>query len=101
MIRVALKTCITKLHFRIGPMTMLVLHQAVPPHFTTKLRPWSLAHLGTMQSLQNQFVKAVAVHGVHIIAPYSCLRRKFSWGFHSVAYGGHFHLVCALCDVTI
>ena len=21
-------------------MTMLVLHQAVPPHFTTQLRPW-------------------------------------------------------------
>jgi len=20
---------------------------------------------------------------------------------HSVAYGGHFHLVCAVCDVTI
>jgi len=32
----------------------------------------------------------------------SGLRRKFSWGgFHSVAYGGHFHLVCGLCDVTI
>jgi len=30
----------TKLHFRIGPMTTLVLHQAAPPHFTTKLRPW-------------------------------------------------------------
>jgi len=22
-------------------------------------------------------------------------------GVHSVAYGGHLHLVCALCDVTI
>jgi len=22
-------------------MTILVSHQAVPPHFTTKLRPWS------------------------------------------------------------
>jgi len=22
-------------------------------------------------------------------------------GFHSVAYGGHLYLVCALCDVTI
>jgi len=26
--------------------------------------------LGTIQSLQNQFVKAVAADGVHIIAPY-------------------------------
>jgi len=31
----------------------------------------------------------------------SGVRRKFSWGVHSVAYGGHLHLVCALCDVTI
>jgi len=27
-------------------------------------------------------------------------RKKFSWGFHSAAYGGHLHLVCAVCDVT-
>ena len=28
--------------------------------------------------------------------------RKFSWGcFHSVAYGGHLYLVCAVCDVNI
>jgi len=32
----------------------------------------------------------------------SSVRRKFSWGvFHSVAYGGHLYLVCALCDATI
>jgi len=31
----------------------------------------------------------------------SGVRRKFSWGgFHSVAYGGHLCLVCAVCDVT-
>jgi len=29
----------TKLHLRIGPMTILVSHQAVSPHNTTKLRP--------------------------------------------------------------
>jgi len=32
---------------------------------------------------------------------YNGVRRKFPWGFHSVAYGGHLHLVCAVCDVTI
>jgi len=31
----------------------------------------------------------------------SSVRRKFSWGFHSVAYGGHFYFVSAVCDVTI
>jgi len=31
-------------------------------------------HLGTIQSLQNQFVKAVAADGVHIIAPYVKIR---------------------------
>jgi len=31
----------------------------------------------------------------------SCVRRKFSWGVHSVAYGDHLYLVCAICDVTI
>jgi len=25
----------------------------------------------------------------------------FMEGFHSVAYGGHWYLVCAVCDVTI
>jgi len=34
-------------------------------------------------------------------SPSSGVRRKFSWGFHSVAYGGHLYLVCAVCDVTI
>jgi len=31
----------------------------------------------------------------------SDVRRKFSWGLHSVAYGGHLYLVCAVFDVTI
>jgi len=32
----------------------------------------------------------------------SGVRRKFSWeGVHSVGYGGHLYLVCAVCDVTI
>jgi len=31
----------TKRHFCIDPMTILVSHQAVPPHFTTKLRPYA------------------------------------------------------------
>jgi len=32
----------------------------------------------------------------------SGVRRKFSWGgFHSVTYGGHLCLVCAVCDVII
>jgi len=35
------------------------------------------------------------------IYPRSGVRRKFSWGFHSVAHGGHLHVVCAVCDVTI
>jgi len=29
-----------KPHCRICPTNILVLHQAVPPHFTTRLRPW-------------------------------------------------------------
>jgi len=33
------ETVFTQLHFCIGPMAILVLHQAVPPYFTTKLRP--------------------------------------------------------------
>jgi len=34
----------TKIHFRVGLLTILVLHQAAPPpHFTTNLRPW-VAH---------------------------------------------------------
>jgi len=31
---------------------------------------YSLAHIGNMQSLQNQFVKAVDADGAHTIAPY-------------------------------
>jgi len=31
----------------------------------------------------------------------SGVRRKFSWAAHSVAYGGHLYLGCAICDVTI
>ena len=31
----------------------------------------------------------------------SGVRRKFSWGFHSVAYGGYLYFVCVVCDVTI
>ena len=35
------------------------------------------------------------------VAVVNGVRRKFSWGgVHSVAYGGHLYLVCALCDVT-
>jgi len=26
---------------------------------------------------------------------------NFHWGFHSVEYGGHLYLVCAVCDFTI
>jgi len=29
------------------------------------------------------------------------VRRKFSWGVHSVVYGGHVYLVSAICDVTL
>ena len=36
-----------------------------------------------------------------LLRVYSGVRRKFSWGFHSVAYGGRLYLVCAVCDVTI
>jgi len=51
VISVALKTPLEsdwepvfiKLHFCIDPMTILVSHQAVPPHFTTKLRPCLLS----------------------------------------------------------
>jgi len=28
-------------------------------------------------------------------------QKMFMGGFHSVAYGGHLCLVCAVCDVTI
>jgi len=50
MISVALKTplktrlgmCIYKIHFRIGPMTILVLHQAVPPTFYNKIVPMNV-----------------------------------------------------------
>jgi len=31
----------------------------------------------------------------------SGVRRKFSWGVDSVAYGGHLYLVCAHGVVTI
>jgi len=38
----------------------------------------------------------------HQCVSLSGVRRKFSWGgFHSVAYGGHLYLVCAICNVTI
>ena len=33
-----------KRHFCIDPMTILVSHQAVPPTFITKLRPWLWRH---------------------------------------------------------
>ena len=41
-LEMTLRICIycTKRHFCIDPMTILVSHQAVPSHFTTKLRPW-------------------------------------------------------------
>jgi len=34
---------------------------------------------------------------------YCCsgVRRKFTWGVHSVACGGHLYLVCAVRDVTV
>ena len=36
------------------------------------------------------------------VAVASGVRRKGSWGvFHSVAYGGHLHLVCDIYCVTI
>jgi len=28
-------------------------------------------------------------------------QKIFMGGFHSVAYGGHLYLMCAVCDVTI
>jgi len=40
-------------------------------------------HLGTIQSLQSQFVKTVAADGVHIIAPYvkiiTCIYSLCHW----------------------
>jgi len=30
-----------------------------------------------------------------------CTQKIFMGGFHSVVYGGHWYLVCAVCDVTI
>jgi len=33
--------------------------------------------------------------------PYSGVRRKFSWGVHSVACGAYLLVVCGVCDVTI
>jgi len=29
------------------------------------------------------------------------LQKIFMGGVHSVAYGGHFYLMCVVCDVTI
>jgi len=36
---------VTKLHFRIGPMTMLVLYQGVPPPFYNKIAPMAAINL--------------------------------------------------------
>jgi len=36
-----------------------------------------------------------------LLRVYSGVRRKFSWGFHSVACGVHLYLVYAVSDVTI
>jgi len=44
-LRTPLKTSLgilIKVHFRIIPIAILVLHQVDPPHLTTKLRPWVL-----------------------------------------------------------
>jgi len=39
---------------------------------------------------------------MHItLISHSDVRRKFSWGVHSVAYDGHLYLVCAVCHVAI
>jgi len=54
------------------------------------------------QSLECSFHKFCLYNLRSITAPHSGVRRKFSWGgFHSVAYGGHLYLVCAVWDVTI
>jgi len=37
----------------------------------------------------------------HLVVTHSGVRRKLSWGVHSMADGGHLYLVCAVCDVTI
>jgi len=33
------ESVLTKFHFRVGPMIILVLHQAVPPTFYNKIAP--------------------------------------------------------------
>jgi len=43
----------------------------------------------TSSTLQNKLFETV---------PYA---ENFHGGVHSVAYGGHLYLVCAVCDVTI
>jgi len=68
-------------------------------HFLSSISPF----LGTTY---NQFDCKAGI--VLVNAHYCCrkllsdVRRNFSWGgLHSVAYDGHFHLVCALSDVII
>jgi len=41
------------------------------------------------------------IHNPKICLELTGVRRKFSWGFHSVAYGGNLFVVCGLCVVTI
>ena len=49
-----------------------------------------------MSGVERQIPTCCYEHGL------SGVRRKFSWGrFHSVAYGGHFYLMCVVCDVKI
>jgi len=55
----------TKLHFRISPTTILVLHQAVPPHDTTKLRPCPLVYI--LRSDHPRFVQKCDYHNKKIM----------------------------------
>jgi len=46
----------TKLHFRIGPMTILVLHQAVLPTFYNKIAPMLITHFLMQKNIYYFFI---------------------------------------------
>ena len=66
-----------------------------------------LRHIGTNCACTHSYIPA-CIHdasghrnAAEEITAGSGVRRNFHGGFHSMAYGGHLCLVCAVCDVTI
>jgi len=67
-----------------------------PRHFVDEMPTIFMEHrLASSTSSCSSLVSEVMLH-------FQWRTQKiFMRGFHSVAYGGHLYLVCALCDVTI